>query len=743
MTILNATSGTSYATVSDAINAASPGDVIQLTPGTYSEDFPVISNLTIEGVGGLARLTPTLTIDPQPGDPVYQPPANAKAVLVTQGAVTLDHLEITGAAVSDADGANGAGIRYESGSLTITNSHVFGNQEGLLAGANPGANISIDRSEFDNNGAENGLTHNIYAGEIGTLTITNSYIHDALGGHEIKSRAANTIITGTRIQDGLADSSYLVDLPEGGVGVLANDVLANGPNAQNYAGVHFGGEAFPVLDPSSLTLEGITYVNLIDPMVTGGWNPVVLDQSDPYTVPTITGSTFYGVTSDQMLTDAGGSEIPGDAYATPAAGNSFQAADAAPVFDTSSPIAGGSQPVILLTTAKDTITGPGNDILIALPNTLTRGDSIDGGSGTNRLALYGGGTFDLATPAKLAHVQVVSAQEGEGGTAQTVILRAHLNATVNVSADTRADASPGITIMGAAGSDTINLGAGANTVTPGSGETVNGGSGSDTYIVTAATIGAVTINGGGSSDALVVNGGGVAVMGSKLHGLDTVQLATTTRLTANTTAGLRISGSSAGSDVITLGASSQSVISGGANETIKAKAVNAGAAVSGLGANSQLEVSTGGLIRLNAATAVSTVKLDVHGNLLLNSMSFMTAIGSSGSDTLQAGATGQTLTGGAGADKLVGYAGGHDTFKDTAAGLYDDTIKGFLPTDQIDITDLSRTGATLTTTAMGSYTSVHVVSGSSSTTFLMAGSFNQSRFTLAPDAGSGTMMTYA
>ena len=338
MAIYNSTSGLTYATVSDAITAAAPGDVIQLSAGTYSENFPLIQNITIQGVGGLARLTPVLTVNPQPGDPLYQPPANAKAILVTQGAVTLDHLELTGAAIAPADGGNGAGIRYETGTLTITNSHIFGNQNGLLANANPGAAITIDHSEFDHNGAEDGFTHNIYVGQIGTLTITNAYIHDALGGHEIKSRADNTIITGTRVQDGQADSSYLVDLPNGGVGLLTDDIFAKGINAPNFAGIHFGGELDPVIDPSSLTLGHITWINLLDPSLTQGYSPVVLDHASPYTTPAITGSTFYGITSGQLLTDATGTQVPGDAYTSPDLGNIFLGIEAAPAFDTASPI---------------------------------------------------------------------------------------------------------------------------------------------------------------------------------------------------------------------------------------------------------------------------------------------------------------------------------------------------------------------------------------------------------------------
>ena len=38
-----------------------------------------------------------------PGDPVYQMPSNGQGVLVTDAGVTLDHLEITGAAVPDGE----------------------------------------------------------------------------------------------------------------------------------------------------------------------------------------------------------------------------------------------------------------------------------------------------------------------------------------------------------------------------------------------------------------------------------------------------------------------------------------------------------------------------------------------------------------------------------------------------------------------------------------------------------------
>ncbi len=182
-------------------------------------------------------------------------------------------------------------------------------------------------------------------------------------------------------------------------------------------------------------------------------------------------------------------------------------------------------------------TGPVSTTIVATAATLLPADSITGGTGTgvsNTLQLSGGGAFNLAALTKLTNIQVIAAQEGQGSTAQTVTLRNNLNATVNVASAT----GGGITIIGATNTDVINLGAGNDTVTLGTNETVNGGAGTDVYNVTKTTIGNITIKGGSGSNTLVVTGGGNATMGTKITGINAVQLATTTNFTANTTAGL-------------------------------------------------------------------------------------------------------------------------------------------------------------------------------------------------------------
>ena len=185
MSILTVGPGKQYATLAAAIAASNNGDVIQVQAGTYTNDFATINTkITIEGVGGMVNLVATV------------PPPNGKAILVTNTDVTLDNIAFSGAKVGD---GNGAGIRYQAGNLTINDCYFHNNQDGLLAADNPAGSITINNSEFAFNGTGDGFTHNLYVGEVGTLTINGSYFHDADVGHEIKSRALNTIIENSRI----------------------------------------------------------------------------------------------------------------------------------------------------------------------------------------------------------------------------------------------------------------------------------------------------------------------------------------------------------------------------------------------------------------------------------------------------------------------------------------------------------------------------------------------------------------
>ncbi|MDQ2739804.1 MAG: hypothetical protein M3Y35_14555, partial [Actinomycetota bacterium] len=245
--ILTVGSGGMFATLGAAIAASHDGDVIEVQAGTYVNDFATIdTKITIVGVGGMVNLVATVA------------PSNGKAILVVDTTVEIDNLSFTGAAVAD---GNGAGIRYESGNLVLNDDFFFANQDGMLAAPNATGTITINHCEFAGNGIGDGQTHNLYVNDVALLTIENSYFTAANVGHEIKSRASNTVIENNVIADGpTAMTSYSIDLPNGGVATIANNFIEKGPSAQNGTAIHFGGEGLPYAG-SSLSVTGNTIVN--------------------------------------------------------------------------------------------------------------------------------------------------------------------------------------------------------------------------------------------------------------------------------------------------------------------------------------------------------------------------------------------------------------------------------------------------------------------------------------------------
>ncbi|MBV9252080.1 MAG: right-handed parallel beta-helix repeat-containing protein [Acetobacteraceae bacterium] len=262
-----------------AVAASQDGDTIDVLAGTYINDFATIkTKITIQGVGGMAHFVAT------------QPPPNGKAILVTDTDVTINNLEFSGTQVPD---GNGAGIRYEGGNLVINNSYFHDNQDGLLAAADPSGSITINNSEFAHNGTGDGYTHNLYVGEVGSLTITGSYFHDAVVGHEIKSRALNTTITNSRIVDGpTGTASYSIDLPNGGNAKISNNIIEKGPDSQNPAIIHFGGPAYA---GSSLDISNNTILNDLNSPSTAA---VLSDAGNPVS---FTDNQVYGLTSSQLV----------------------------------------------------------------------------------------------------------------------------------------------------------------------------------------------------------------------------------------------------------------------------------------------------------------------------------------------------------------------------------------------------------------------------------------------------------
>ncbi len=234
--------GKTYAVPSAAANVAQAGDTIKIAAGDYRGDTASwrTSNLTICGVGGRARLFAD-------GNN-----AQGKGLWVVSGSnITIDNIEFRGATVPD---QNGAGIRAEhGGELRILNSGFYDNENGLLAASGNGSSITIESSEFARNGRGDGFTHNLYVNQIDRLTVNSSYFHEARIGHNLKSRARESILQNSYFMDGpTGTSSYLAEFPNGGRVVLKGNMFQKGPNADNVNAIAFGLEG---LSNPTTTLE--------------------------------------------------------------------------------------------------------------------------------------------------------------------------------------------------------------------------------------------------------------------------------------------------------------------------------------------------------------------------------------------------------------------------------------------------------------------------------------------------------
>jgi len=228
MSTLSVGPGQTYATIDAAVDASQAGDTIEVQAGAYTNDWLSIDHdLNLVAVGGWVKMIATA-----------QPP-DGKAMITESGTVSISGFDISGVTVPD---QNGAAIRYQGGALTLDNVFIHDNQEGILGAADSNGSITVNRSEFAFNGDGSGHTHGIYVGAIANFTLANSYIHDTAVGHEVKSRAANNVITGNRIFDNNGSASYSIDLPNAGNATVANNVIQQGQNTQNPAIIAYGEE---------------------------------------------------------------------------------------------------------------------------------------------------------------------------------------------------------------------------------------------------------------------------------------------------------------------------------------------------------------------------------------------------------------------------------------------------------------------------------------------------------------------
>ena len=238
--ILHVGSTRTYKTPSQANAVANDGDVIEIDAGTYKDDVVVWrkNNLTLRGVGGRPHIQSTKTIPYTPGNDSE----NGKGLWVAYGKnLKIENIELSGAKVPD---LNGAGIRGDGNGLYVCNAYLHDNENGILGGI---GNVLVEYTEFNNNGNcvnTSGCAHNMYISEATTkFTLKHSYSHHANQGHNVKSRAQQNYLLYNRIMDeGTGNSSYAIDISNGGLTYLIGNLIQQGPNTENSIMVNYGAE---------------------------------------------------------------------------------------------------------------------------------------------------------------------------------------------------------------------------------------------------------------------------------------------------------------------------------------------------------------------------------------------------------------------------------------------------------------------------------------------------------------------
>ncbi|MEI6766292.1 MAG: T9SS type A sorting domain-containing protein [Bacteroidota bacterium] len=239
------------------------GDTIYIDGGMYANDAVkwVKKDLKIIGLGtGMNR-----TILQYTGDI-----PNGKGIFVFETPGTCDNAYIEnivfdGAQVSDANGANGAGIRFQATNLMVKNCKFMNCQNGILEGNGSvtTSNVTIFDSEFYNNGYQlpnnpnySGYEHNIYiSASTDSLFVINNWFHHPRGqANSLKTRAQRSYILYNLIdEEATGYGSWELNIAQGGLNVIMGNIIIQGPAGANHGIIGY--------DAVTNALEDFYFVN--------------------------------------------------------------------------------------------------------------------------------------------------------------------------------------------------------------------------------------------------------------------------------------------------------------------------------------------------------------------------------------------------------------------------------------------------------------------------------------------------
>lgn len=141
-----------YTTISAAVTAAAPGDIIKVCPGTYAESVTVNKPLTLQGFNTTDGKCFNRTLTPDPSrDTIVNPPSALSGIGfdVTVGNVTIRGFIITDADTGIQTGAATAGHTLEENTLLL-------NRFGAHLASNGTAPTTVTKNCFRQNAAAAG-----------------------------------------------------------------------------------------------------------------------------------------------------------------------------------------------------------------------------------------------------------------------------------------------------------------------------------------------------------------------------------------------------------------------------------------------------------------------------------------------------------------------------------------------------------------------------------------------------------
>jgi hypothetical protein len=214
-----------FAALQDAVDAIGEGEgVITVAPGSHRD-------CAVQAGG---RVTYRAA---QPGTAIFDGGAcEGKATLVLRGrGSSVEGLVFRNVQVPD---GNGAGIRIEAGDLIVADAMFLDSQEGILGAQEAAQTVRIDRSTFAGLGQceTTDCAHAVYLANRGQVTITNSRFERGTGGHYVKLRTPRVTIAGNSFDDTAGrKTNYMIDLSNGGTGVIAGNTFVQGRDKENWS----------------------------------------------------------------------------------------------------------------------------------------------------------------------------------------------------------------------------------------------------------------------------------------------------------------------------------------------------------------------------------------------------------------------------------------------------------------------------------------------------------------------------